>query len=190
MIKPDKGAVYGSIEGMIQHSELVMTNRGWEAPVAEVYAANETANGEPGFFVVGDGSPRLRRARCGPPNFINYQVFAKLIEGHLLADVVAVARNIARFFSHESCGQCTPCREGSGWIYKILGRIESDEGTTRDRDRLLEFAGSMGDVPGTTICGLADGTNWAIRTILNKFWDEFEHRVRKDRYVSLAIAGR
>ena len=105
-------------------------------------------------------------------------------------DMVAVARNIARFFSHESCGQCTPCREGSGWIYKILSRIESGEGTTRDLDLLLELAGSMGAMPGTTICGLADGTNWAIRTILNKFWGEFERRVRKERYVSLAIAGR
>ena len=104
-------------------------------------------------------------------------------------DMVAVARNIARFFSHESCGQCTPCREGSGWIYRILARIEAGEGTTRDLDLLLELAGSMGAMPGTTICGLADGTNWAIRTILNKFWAEFEGRVRRDSCVSPAVAG-
>ena len=87
---PEKPLVYGSIEGLIQHFELVMWNRGWEAPVAEVYAANETANGELGYYVVGDGSPRAWRARCRPPSFINYQVFPKLMEGHLLADVVAV----------------------------------------------------------------------------------------------------
>ncbi|MAE66843.1 MAG: NADH-quinone oxidoreductase subunit NuoF [Phycisphaeraceae bacterium] len=104
-------------------------------------------------------------------------------------DMVSVARNIARFFSHESCGQCTPCREGSGWIYKMLCRIEAGDGTTRDLDLLLELAGSMGAMPGTTICGLADGTNWAIRTIVNKFWSEFEARVQKQRYVSLALAG-
>ena len=89
-VKPPKGDVYGSIEGLIQHFELVMTNRGWEAPVGEVYGANETANGELGFFVVADGSPRAFRARTRPPSFINYQVMAKLLEGHMLADTVAI----------------------------------------------------------------------------------------------------
>ena len=87
---PDKTAVYGSIEGLIHHFELVMTNRGWEAPVAEAYAANETANGELGFYLVSDGGPRPWRAKCRPPSFINYQVFAKMVEGHLLADIVAI----------------------------------------------------------------------------------------------------
>ena len=88
--KPPKDAVYGSIEGMIQHFELVMTNRGWKAPVAEVYCANETANGELGYYIVSDGGPRAWRASCRPPSFINDSVFSKMIEGHLLADVVAV----------------------------------------------------------------------------------------------------
>ena len=92
-------------------------------------------------------------------------------------DMVAVARNIVRFFAHESCGQCTPCREGSGWIYKILFRIERGGGTPADLDMLIELAGTMGAMPGTTICGLADGTNWAVRTIVEKFRDEFEARV-------------
>jgi len=92
-------------------------------------------------------------------------------------DMVGVARNIARFFKHESCGQCTPCREGSGWLYQLLTRIEQGEGRTKDLDMTLEIATSMGAMPGTTICGLADGNNWAIRTIVNKFRDEFESRV-------------
>ncbi|MEX0777713.1 MAG: NADH-quinone oxidoreductase subunit D [Phycisphaeraceae bacterium] len=87
---PDKSQVYGSIEGLIQHFELVMWNRGWEVPVAEVYYANETANGELGYHIVSDGGPRAWRVRCRPPSYINYQVFAKLMEGHLLSDVVAV----------------------------------------------------------------------------------------------------
>jgi NADH-quinone oxidoreductase subunit D len=87
---PSKAAVYGSIEGLIQHFELVMTNRGWKAPNAEVYGANETANGELGFYIVGAGGPRAWRAKCRPPSFINYQVFGKMVEGHLLADIVAV----------------------------------------------------------------------------------------------------
>lgn len=88
--KPDKALVYGSIEGLIQHFELVMTNRGWEAPVAEVYGANETANGELGYYVVSDGGPRPWRVRTRPPSYIHFQVFAKMMEGHLLADVVSI----------------------------------------------------------------------------------------------------
>ncbi|MBC7835923.1 MAG: NADH-quinone oxidoreductase subunit NuoF [Phycisphaerales bacterium] len=93
-------------------------------------------------------------------------------------DMVAVARNIARFFKHESCGQCTPCREGSGWLYQLLSRIEEGNAKSRDLDLALEIATSMGTMSGTTICGLADGNNWAVRTIMNKFRDEFEARVK------------
>ncbi|TVQ75251.1 MAG: NADH-quinone oxidoreductase subunit NuoF, partial [Phycisphaeraceae bacterium] len=83
-------------------------------------------------------------------------------------DMVSVARNIARFFKHESCGQCTPCREGSGWLLQLMSRIEKGNGRTKDLDLALEIASGMGAMPGTTICGLADGNNWAIRTIMNK----------------------
>ncbi|MEM6507105.1 MAG: NADH-ubiquinone oxidoreductase-F iron-sulfur binding region domain-containing protein, partial [Planctomycetota bacterium] len=103
--------------------------------------------------------------------------------------MVAMARNCARFYSHESCGQCTPCREGGNWLYKMLTRIEAGDGTMKDLDLLLEIASSMGSMPGTTICGLADGANWAVRTIVNKFWDEFEDAVSKERFVSLAQVG-
>jgi NADH-quinone oxidoreductase subunit F len=103
-------------------------------------------------------------------------------------DMVAVARNIARFFKNESCGQCTPCREGSGWMLKTLERIERGDGTSADLDLLLEVAGSMGLTPGTTICGLADGNNWAVRTIVNKFRPEFEARV-KPRHVPVYITA-
>lgn len=93
-------------------------------------------------------------------------------------DMVAVARNIARFFKNESCGQCTPCREGADWMLKLLLRIEHGGGTMKDLDLVLELAGSMGLTPGTTICGLADGNNWAVRTIVNKYRDEFEARLK------------
>ncbi|MCH2133921.1 MAG: NADH-quinone oxidoreductase subunit NuoF [Phycisphaerales bacterium] len=92
-------------------------------------------------------------------------------------DMVMVARNIARFFKNESCGQCTPCREGAQWLYKLLVRLERGEARPHDLDMILEIAGSMGTIPGTTICGLADGNNWAARTIVNKFRDEFDARL-------------
>ncbi|MBL1218041.1 MAG: NADH-quinone oxidoreductase subunit D [Planctomycetes bacterium] len=90
MVKPDKNQVYGSIEGLIQHFELVMTNRGWKSPVAECYASQETANGELGYYIVSDGSARPWRVRTRPPSFINYSVFGKMLEGHMLSDTVAV----------------------------------------------------------------------------------------------------
>ena len=92
--KPDKSSVYGSIEGLIQHFELVMTNRKWEAPVAEVYGANECADGETGFYIVSDGGPSAWRASTRPPCFVNYSVFGKLIEGHMIADIPAVLGSI------------------------------------------------------------------------------------------------
>ena len=92
-------------------------------------------------------------------------------------DMVMVARNIARFFKNESCGQCTPCRDGSQWVYKLLLKIERGEAKARDLDLLTEVAGSMGSMPGTTICGLADGTSWATRTLVDKFRSEFEARI-------------
>lgn len=94
MVKPAKGEVYGSIEGLIQHFEIIMSNRGWKPPVAEAYGANETANGELGYYVVSDGSPRPFRAHTRPPTFMNYQVVAKMLEGHMLADTVAVIGSI------------------------------------------------------------------------------------------------
>ncbi len=92
--KPPKPEVYGSIEGLIQHFEIIMSNRGWSAPIAESYGAQETANGELGYFIVGDGGPRPWRARTRPPTFMNYSVMAKMTEGHMLADVVAILGSV------------------------------------------------------------------------------------------------
>jgi NADH-quinone oxidoreductase subunit D len=89
-ILPQKGQVFSTIEGLISHFELVMSNRGFKAPVEEVYVATESPNGELGFYIAGDGSPRAYRARCRPPSFIHFALFPYLIRGHNLSDVVAV----------------------------------------------------------------------------------------------------
>ena len=91
-------------------------------------------------------------------------------------DMVRALRNCVRFYSHESCGQCTPCREGSAWMRKILDRIVDGMGRTSDLEMLMELEKTMGIMPGTTICGLADGTSWATRTFINKYYDEFAAR--------------
>jgi NADH-quinone oxidoreductase subunit D len=91
---PPKDQVYGSIEGLIQHFELIMTNRGFTAPRGEVYHAIETANGEQGFYIVSAGENVPWRVRTRPACFVNYQSFPKMIEGHMVSDVVAVLGSI------------------------------------------------------------------------------------------------
>jgi NADH-quinone oxidoreductase subunit F len=91
-------------------------------------------------------------------------------------DMVLALRNCVRFYAHESCGQCTPCREGSAWMRKILDRIVAGDGRISDLEMLLELEKTQGLFPGTTICGLADGTAWATRTFINKYYDEFTAR--------------
>lgn len=93
-VLPPKDQVYGSIEGLIHNFEMIMTNRGFPAPVGEVYNAIESGNGELGYYVVSDGTNVPWRARTRPPSFINYQTFAKMVEGHTISDLVAVLGSI------------------------------------------------------------------------------------------------
>jgi NADH-quinone oxidoreductase subunit D len=90
MTLPTKNQVYSTIEGTISHFELSMSNRGFEVPCEESYAAIEAPNGELGFYIVGDGEDQAYRARCRPPSVLNFAMFPHLIRGHTLSDVVAV----------------------------------------------------------------------------------------------------
>lgn len=90
LVIPDKSATYRSIEGLIQHFELFMWNRRFETPINEVYGANETSNGELGFYVVADGGGKAWRARTRPPSFIHFSLFPHLMEGHQISDVPAI----------------------------------------------------------------------------------------------------
>jgi NADH-quinone oxidoreductase subunit F len=87
--------------------------------------------------------------------------------------------NSCRFFAHESCGQCTPCREGTHWTMMILNRIKAERGRLVDLDLLLEVGDTIGIMPGTTICGLADGAAWPIKTAVRKFRGELEDYIRQ-----------
>ncbi|MEX2113223.1 MAG: NADH-quinone oxidoreductase subunit NuoF [Pirellulales bacterium] len=87
--------------------------------------------------------------------------------------------NSCRFFAHESCGQCTPCREGTNWSLAILNRIKAGRGRLRDLELLLEIGDTIGIIPGTTICGLADGAAWPIKNAIRKFRSEFEEYIQR-----------
>lgn len=93
--------------------------------------------------------------------------------------MVDFLHNSARFFQHESCGQCTPCREGTAWALNMLRRIKAGQGRLKDLDLLLEIADSIGIIPGTTICGLADGAAWPMKNAIRKFRGEFEEYIKR-----------
>ena len=96
-------------------------------------------------------------------------------------DMVAFTRRIAHFYHHESCGQCTPCRDGTGWLEKLLSRIEAGEGYTRDLDLLLEICDQM---EGRTVCALADAAAWPVRWGVRRFRDEFAARCKAESFAS------
>jgi NADH-quinone oxidoreductase subunit F len=92
--------------------------------------------------------------------------------------IADVLYNICRFFEHESCGQCTPCREGTGWMLKIADRLRRGQGRLEDLQILEEVGDKMGIMPGTTICGLADGAGWPVKQAVRKFRKELESYIR------------
>jgi NADH-quinone oxidoreductase subunit F len=93
--------------------------------------------------------------------------------------MVDFLHNSCQFFSHESCGQCTPCREGTSWALKMMNRIKAGRGRLKDLDLLLEIADNIGIIPGTTICGLADGAAWPMKNTIRKFRDEMEDYIKR-----------
>ena len=92
--------------------------------------------------------------------------------------MVRLLQVLLRFYHHESCGQCTPCREGMGWMHRIIDRIIGGEGRLEDIERLYEISHAN---DGTTICGMGDAAGYATVGILNKFRDEFEYFIEHKR---------
>ena len=92
-------------------------------------------------------------------------------------DLVKVLARIAQFYHHESCGQCTPCREGTGWLEKILKRIIAGKGSVNDLDLLITVANQ---IEGNTICALGEAAAWPVKFMVERFRDYFEQRVSKE----------
>ena len=90
--------------------------------------------------------------------------------------MVSVLQRISRFYYAESCGQCTPCREGTGWLYKMLTNILKGQGTMDDLDQLNRIAFQ---IEGHCICALGDAAAMPVRSFLKHFWHEFEYYVDK-----------
>ncbi len=92
--------------------------------------------------------------------------------------MIEALASASRFFADESCGQCSPCREGTGWIHRIIRRIADGNGRMQDLDDLLAIAG---DMEGVTICVFADAAAWPVQSYINKFRAEFEDHIRSGR---------
>jgi NADH-quinone oxidoreductase subunit F len=130
----------------------------------------------------GSSCPILRASECDIPMDYDALAAAKsmLGSGGMVvldesADMVRFALRVMRFYAHESCGWCTPCREGTTWLRKILARLDEGVGTARDIDLVGEMAKSM---LGRTFCALGDAAAMPTISIVEKFRDEFEARLR------------
>ena len=88
--------------------------------------------------------------------------------------MVKVCQRLSRFYYMESCGQCTPCREGTGWMYRVLTRILDGKATIEDV-KMLKTAADQ--IEGHTICAFGEAAAWPVQGLLDKFWDEFEYYV-------------
>lgn len=92
-------------------------------------------------------------------------------------DILKVLIRIAKFYYHESCGQCTPCREGTGWLLRVLKRIDDGKGRLSDLELLTSVAQN---IEGNTICALGDAAAWPVKWTVKKFREEFVKRIPKD----------
>jgi NADH-quinone oxidoreductase subunit F len=91
-------------------------------------------------------------------------------------DLVKAIGRLSKFYAHESCGQCTPCREGTGWLYRVMKRFEKGEARLGDIDLLAEIAGQ---IEGHTICALGDAAAWPVQGLIRHFRPELEARTRE-----------
>ena len=94
--------------------------------------------------------------------------------------MVRACRRIARFYFAESCGQCTPCREGTGWMYRMLTRIVEGNAELGDLEILRQAAGQ---IEGHTICAFGEAAAWPVQGMLRHYWDEFEYFIRNRRSI-------
>ena len=95
----------------------------------------------------------------------------------IMDDTVCMVKALERlsyFYYEESCGQCTPCREGNGWLYRVVHRIETGRGRPEDLDLLLDVSSNIG---GRTICGLGDAAATPVKSFIKHFRDEFEYHI-------------
>ena len=109
------------------------------------------------------------------------RVFRRWLERRLMSPSPVMSRAFARlalFYKHESCGQCTPCREGTGWMWRVLERMVKGEAEVAEIDMLLDVSY---EIEGHTICALGDAAAWPVQGLIRHFRPEIEARIHQYR---------
>jgi NADH-quinone oxidoreductase subunit F len=96
-------------------------------------------------------------------------------------DIVRAITRLCAFYKHESCGQCTPCREGLGWVWRVMERMIKGDATVEELDQLMEITY---EIEGHTICALADGAVWPVQGLIRHFKPEMQRRIAEYRAVA------
>lgn len=146
---------------------------GASVPVLPAELILKTSRGNPrliSFESLGEGGFETG-SMLGSGGFIVYDEDACMVRN---------TWNLARFYHHESCGQCSPCREGTGWMERVLHRIETGEGRLKDLDLLVSVASK---IEGNTICPLGDASAWPVASAIKHFRHEFEFHIANPEIV-------
>ena len=93
-------------------------------------------------------------------------------------DIIKAIARLSKFYMHESCGQCTPCREGTGWLWRVMQRMVKGEAEVAEIDMLLEVSY---EIEGHTICALGDAAAWPVQGLIRHFRPEMEQRIKQYR---------
>ncbi|MFN4081575.1 MAG: NADH-quinone oxidoreductase subunit NuoF [Saprospiraceae bacterium] len=148
-----------------------MVAGGSSVPILPHYLCTKTANGETRLMTyesLADGG-FVSGTMLGSGGFIIYDEDQCIVRN---------TWNFTRFYHHESCGQCSPCREGTGWMEKVLWRLENGQGKMSDIDLLTDIAKK---IEGNTICPLGDAAAWPVASAIRHFRDEFEWHVNEPK---------
>jgi NADH-quinone oxidoreductase subunit F len=101
-------------------------------------------------------------------------------------DIVKAIARLSKFYMHESCGQCTPCREGTGWVWRVMERMVRGEAEVSEIDMLLDVSY---EIEGHTICALGDAAAWPVQGLIRHFRPELERRIAAYRAAAAAKAA-
>ena len=101
-------------------------------------------------------------------------------------DIIKAIWRLSKFYKHESCGQCTPCREGTGWMMRVMERLVNGDADPSEIDMLLDVTKQ---VEGHTICALGDAAAWPIQGLIKNFRDEIEDRLKNKRSMQNSLVA-
>ena len=101
-------------------------------------------------------------------------------------DIIKAIARLSYFYKHESCGQCTPCREGTGWMWRVMERLVKGEAEIEEIDMLFDVSKQ---IEGHTICALGDAAAWPVQGLIRHFRDEIEDRIKNRTRVAMPAAA-